>query len=64
MHRLWGPYNDATTIYRKEPIHIFLCNGCENLFLDDLLNIEGIGHICMKDIFVDLKNIQCGNILY
>ncbi len=44
---------DATTIERgiEEPIHIFLCNACDNIFLDDLLDIEGLGHLCMKDIF-------------
>jgi hypothetical protein len=64
-----APNLDATTIYRKnaEDIHIFLCNACDNLFLDDLLNIEGIGHICMKDIFPEGDPLfkkyseQCGN---
>ena len=43
---------DASTLVNKdgEEIHIFLCNRCENLQLDDYLYIEGLGHIGMEKI--------------
>jgi hypothetical protein len=42
------PNLDITTLTGDR--HICLCNRCDNIFLDDLLYIEGLGHICMKDI--------------
>lgn len=47
-----APNLDATTLKNKdgEEIHIFLCNRCENLQLDDLLYIEGLGYITMTEI--------------
>lgn len=47
------PNLDATTlrwVAQTEDIHIFLCNRCENLQLDGLLYIEGLGYISMTEV--------------